>query len=353
MKKLRRRDVLAGAAALAACGGADMAQLPPRNPALEPRPLPAYAKDPAYHHMAVPPIHVSASALLQTGATQGVNDQALQNPSGQDMEVLEIKFEVAGEIDVVANEFGTAMGGSVACDFKLGNYKITNNAVPIWNFGRAENLSGENKTGGTGANFGYSVYSWRLPRPLFIPAGSILKPTFTHLGFVTGDLNVRVGYSARVAKAPKTICLPWVSAYMSKAFNPINVAGSDSSQPQQLMNDTDHVFQLQRFTGRLMFLQTSGVAAENSIPTLGARYLTARMTDSYGRPIVRTYTPFRSVFGDITRSWELEEVGAQLDPGAHYRVFLQKAAMTMASTALNATQVQAFIGMVGWREVAA
>lgn len=315
------------------------------------RSIPPYDSNPVYHQQPIAPVHLSASTVIQSGASSGVPVQALQNPMGQDMEILEVKFEISGlSIGDALNATAYPFGGTIACEMKMGSLKVTQGAVPVWNFGRAENLSAETKV--DGGTLVYNSYSWRLPRPLFVPAGAVLAPTFNHLGFAAEDLNVRVGYSARtVFKTPRVVYVPWVAGYQSKAFDPISSAGSDSSTAQNLVNDTERSFHLQRFTGRLQW-QSPAVnmrVFEEGPPTMGSRYITMRMVDSYGRPIVRTYTPFRSVFGALTRSWELEELGAELDPGAYYRVFLKKEAVTMA-VGQDAGSIQAFVSMVGWRE---
>jgi hypothetical protein len=323
-------------------------QLPARAQA---RPVPPYAKNPVYHQQPVAPIHLSSAVQLPTGTSGGVSVATLKNPMGQDMEILEIKFEVVGPLDT-DSEVASAYGGSIGCELVMGNYKLTNGSIPVWCFGRAENLSAESKTDlyGSTAGLSYNAYTWRLPRPLFVPAGAVIQPKFNHFGYVPQTLTTRIGYSGRsVFKSPRAAYVPWVAAYMSKVFNPITAATTDVSSTRDLINDTDKVFHLQRFVGRTLFTSQDDLHSEAAPSPFGSRYLTMRMVDSYGRPIVRTYTPFRSVFGAPTRSWELEEIGAQLDPGAFYQVFLKKAAMTMAANQ-DAGQIQAFVSMVGWRE---
>ncbi len=85
-------------------------------------------------------------------------------------------------------------------------------------------------------------------------------------------------------------------------------------------------------------------------PAIGSQYLLARVRDSYGRPIVANISPFQSVFQGETRSWEVE--GAELDPEAYYVVQLQKNALSVLAASPGAT-LQAFVGMVGWRELGA
>lgn len=298
-----------------------------------------------YMQPSASPVHLSSSLVLRANTSGSVPPAALKNPMGQDMELLEIKFELSG---AATDQTYGAWGGTIRCELMLGSLKITNGSIPVWSFGRAENLDGETKFDTTDL-LTFQAFSWRLPRPLFIPKGAVVVPVFTHTGMVPTTINVRVGYSCRtVFTKPKKIYLPWVAKYTSKAFNPITAADTDISSELDLVNPNSEVFHLQRFTGRALVMLTGSIPSENSVPAFASRHLSMRMTDSYGRPIVRTFTPFRSVFGALTRSWEMDN-GAELDPEAYYRVELKKALMTDALAGVISGQV--FIGMVGWREL--
>jgi hypothetical protein len=272
------------------------------------------------------------------------------NPMGKDMELLEIKFEISGPLQTGNT---AVFGGTISCELVLGDIKVTNGAIPVWCFGRAENLDGETVLDLSNVNAdtrGFSAFSWRLPRPLFIPAGTVLKPKFTHTGYVSDTLNARVGYSCRtVNKAPKKVCIPWVAKYASIVFNPLNVAAKTQSAELDLVNSNPEPLHLQRFVGRTLTLRPSGEGSDNGPQLFASQALKLRMVDSYGRPIVRNFTPFRSVFAAATRSWELDN-GAILDPNGFYRVLLQKDAMPLNESGWSG---QAFVSMVGWREVAA
>lgn len=358
-----RRDFLKAALAAAACGPAagvdDMGFLPsrvfpgphpldPRQPK-QFRPIPGdpfekFNKKVYNNQSPASPIHLSSSLVLRSGGTGTVPAAAMKNPMGQDMEILEIKFEISGAFSGAAS---VAFGGTIWCDLTMGGVKLTNGAIPVWNLGRAENLTAEIKLDDAGL-FDFASYSWRLPRPLFVPAGAVVVPKFVHVGFVPAALNVRVGYSARtVTTKPKRFYVPWAAKYVSKSFNPLTAADVDLSSELDLVNPHPEVLHLQRMTGRTLYIDAAAVTSENLPESFGSQYLVMRMTDSYGRPIVRSYTPFRLVFGALTRSWEMDN-GAQLDPEAYYVVNLRKDAMTMATAGAAA---QAFVSIIGWREM--
>ncbi len=289
------------------------------------------------------PVHLSASVIVKSGSSGAVDDTLLKNPMGQDMEILEIKWELSAPLPDASSQ--TIMGGTIWCELTMGAVKLTNGAIPVWNFARSENLAGQYKVGATN---GYEVYTWRLPRPLYVPAGAVVSANFVHTAFITSPVNVRINYSGRtITKRPKQICVPWVAKYASKAFNPISAAAVDNSTALDLVNPNPEPLKLQRFIGRTLWVPNAGGGSSENLPqSFGSQYLLTRITDSYGRPIVRLFTPFRVVFSALTRSWEMDN-GTELDPQAYYLVNMKKAAMTMATDGI----AQAFISIVGWREL--
>src|SRR5258707_10282287 len=93
---------------------------------------PPYRVNPVYKQQApASPLHLSGDLLLQPGASGAVPPSQLVNPMGQDMEILEVKFEVSSEPgDATANP--AAFGGSIQCEMLLGDVKVTNGAIPVW-----------------------------------------------------------------------------------------------------------------------------------------------------------------------------------------------------------------------------
>ncbi len=357
MSKFKRREVLlAGLASMPIKLPFGPNPFDPRQPrnVMVPRDPEDWRQRPYTEQSPASPVHLTGFVVLRANTSGSVPAAALKNPMNQDMELLEIKFELSGPRQT-ASAAGV-FGGTISCELSLGSHKITNGSVPCWNFGRAENLEGEVKSDTTDT-LDFASFSWRLPRPLFIPAGAVVIPTFTHNGYIPQAVTVRVGYSCRtVFTKPKRIYVPWVAKYVSKAFNPLTDADTDLSSELDLVNSNPEVLHLQRLTGRLLFLGSSdGVPLTSSVQpmSLGAQYMTLRITDSYGRPIVRNYSTFDSVFNAQTRSWEMEG-DAELDPEAYYLVNLKKGAMALDGPGAGfgaTTQAQVFVGMVGWREM--
>lgn len=297
------------------------------------------------------PIHLSGSVVIASGANATVPASALKNPMGQDMEILEIKFELSLPAFVLSAYNASFAGATIACELTMGSLKLTNGSIPVFLFGRAENLSAESKYDRATETV-YAAFTWRLPRPLFVPAGAAVVPNFTHTGMTPDAINVRIGYSARtIFVKPRRIYVPWVAKYSSKSFNPISAADTDASIELDLVNPNPETLYLQRFVGRTVSVNPSYVGKTEGPVAFSSQYLSARITDSYGRPIVRDFTPFYGIFSPLTRSWEMDN-GAVLDPESYYLVNLRKDAMTMSAFYASA-YAQAFISMVGWRELEA
>lgn len=298
------------------------------------------------------PIHLTATTSLASNTTGGVNTVALKNPMGGAMEVHEIKFQVTGPLSQTnANVFG----GIIAAKLDIGSHPLTNGYVPIWSLGRSLGLGAENLI--RNVNNAISEFSWRLARPLYVPADAVITPTFQHRGLITNSLSVRVSYVGRSfnrrGPLPQKVYIPYASAYVSKNFS-IDSADTDESTELELINPFDSPLFIQRFTGRCQFYWNDGsannYATDSQMGSIvsGGQLMTVRMVDSNGRPIIRNFTVFYTAFPQPTRSWELDGK-AVMDPQSYYRVFTRKSAPTAALNIPATTQI--FVGCVGWREI--
>lgn len=306
------------------------------------------------------PIHLTASTTLAANSTGGVNAIALKNPLGQAMEILEIKFQLYQDELQIVNLLGT-----IACKLDLGKYPLTGGYVPLWCMGRAENLYSEMVSDPSSKCV--NEFTWRLPKPLYVPADAVVLPTFQHRGLIKQDIQIRISYSARSIPAgaalPSRVALPYAAAWSAKSFY-IYDAGTDASRETDLVNPFDEPLHLQRFTGRVGMASLAQDTGEVNQITDGAgegyggygrdytptALYSIRMVDSYGRPLVRTLLPFRTVFSGVTRSWEVAE--ATIDPRAYVLAHLKKTepAGTL-SELLPVLITQAYVGMVGYRYI--
>jgi hypothetical protein len=291
------------------------------------------------------PFFLTASTTVSSNSGGGVNSAALKNPTGGPMELLEIRWQVK------TTGFNSSVGGAyLGCKLDLGKIPLTNGFVPVWSFYRADNLFQEVVQGLALSLTSYCTYTWRLPRPLYVPAGAVVVPTFQHRGFFQQPIAVKVSYSCRTVSPnskPSRASIPYAAYFASKMMR-YDLADIDSSSETDLTNGFSEPIQLQAFTGRVAVVDYGTGLTAFEASQEGGRDLLLRMVDLNGRPIVRSFAPFRQVFGATTRSWDLGH-GEQLSPSAYYLVSLQK--NVPAATLGAAFFIQAFVGLAGWREV--
>jgi len=297
------------------------------------------------------PFLVTASTTLLPGSSGGVNSAALKNPTGGPMEILEIRWQLEGVL------VAFSLGALVGCKLELGKIPLTNGFVPIWNFNRSDNTFDESPPPDGAVIF--AEYCWRLPRPLYVPANSVVVPTFQHFGAVHFPVDVQVTYSCRtVLEKPKQVCLPYAASFVSKAM-PVTEDSSDSSRETDIYNPFSEPLKLASFVGRVSVMATAPEPAalivfESFLPFIGVsldsgQMMNVRMRDMTGREIIRRGTLFRQAFPTATRAWEME-MGETLPPEAYFLAEIETTAFLPLLPEVTALR-QAFIGMTGWREV--
>jgi hypothetical protein len=360
--KLTRRTVVAGLGAVAACGSYPeefddgLAASGPEDDEMPASVIPAkYTPSQSF------PLHLTASTNLAANSSGGVNAISLKSPSGEAMEILEVRFSITA-VPTVSSTLSPAYstyGAVIACKLDLGKYPLTNGYVPVALFGRSEELMAEQITDVGSSNLFNAVcneYAWRPPHPIYVPKGAVLVPTFQHRGITPFDLNVRISYAARLipdgTPAPKRVMLPYVAAWGSGTFDAA-VTGTDRSTETDLVNPFKEPLYIQRMVGRVInvFVATNRVDEGITTPTetVPALLWNVRIVDSHGHPVVQKFTPFRLVFSSVTRSWDMDP-SVTLAPMSFYSAYVRKDVLG-GYPALNSLNTQAFISIVGWRDV--
>lgn len=276
------------------------------------------------------PIVLTSEVTVDANSTKSPDLLKLKNPTGEHFVIREIRFSLRP-----ASGAAIFTGGTIAVKFDLGSQALTNAHVPVWNFGRS--VAREAVT--------QNSFQWKLKHPLYVPAESVLACEFQHRGMVSTSITASVsylGHTVDTAGAPQTVRLPWVASYSTKIFD-LATADTDSSSAANIVNPFGTPVWLERFTGRLNFVdaglnQNSAFRAD--------RTMFIRIKHSSGVPVVREFTHMRQVFGVYGHAWE--QRGTVVEPGATYLVDVEKRATTVAP-ALR--QVQADIAMVGWRSL--
>lgn len=314
------------------------------------------------------PLIFTAQTLVNTGAGGSVNTAALANPHGMPMELLEMRFRVFPE-RTATEAFTKLTGQSIGVKIDMGNIPIVDSAVPISQFGSFRDTSefGSQQFGFNGFSAVPTMYKWRLKYPLYVPAGSVVVPSFEHLGQNPFPVNVEVIYICRTVpenqKIPARLMVPWVGSFNSKSFDQLTgtAASSDQSSELDLLNPFRVPLEIVKLTGRASLISTDNVTtfptADEERMQFRSRLATVRIRSSRGDDVVRTPTPFNGLFPLGWRAWD---IGGQwlMRPGEFYKVRIDVAAVDFATAAddnestVEPGRVQFSVGMIGYRSIA-
>ncbi len=294
------------------------------------------------------------------GGAMGLADTTqLENPFQAPMWLDEVRFRLP------TSEGGTQgeAWSSIAVELKLGNLSLTRGYVPIALLGKVLNDSTV-----IGENGSPNVFTWKLPKPLFIPARELLRPTIyfaPYNGAPATSKVVTVIYCCRPlprnTPTPRTLQVPWVTHFLPPvlSFDGMGTPVADTvdqSSMSDLFNPWNEELHVQRFVGRLMCQGTAGeddghmsIASANIDPVTGLVLSGTLVSaqDSMNNILIRDPTPFAHLFDFIDRAWT---VNCRLPPKGFYLFTIDR----LWSGYLPGAPLVATVGisMVGWREVA-
>ncbi len=291
------------------------------------------------------------------GGSFGLADPTrLENPFQGPMWLDEIRFRIP-----IADGGTRGQGWSgLAVELKLGETPITKSFVPIGLFGKVMNDSQTFGESGDNTNYTPDVFTWKLPKPLFIPAREFLRPTIYFSPYSGApSTTVTIMYACRPLPKgtpnPQTLHIPWVTSFVPPMVSTPNATDrSDQSTPADLYNPWDEELHVQRFVGRLMGQnlgedQLHMSLASANIDLTDGSLITGTLVsaqDSFNNILIRDRTPFAHVFDFIDRAWT---VNCILPPKGFYLFTVDRIwAAYDPSPAFIATTG---ISMVGWREV--
>lgn len=281
-------------------------------------------------------------------------DVAQRNSSSPKMTELSYPFRKAVLIDEIRFDLRATKGGAtttwnlgavIYAAFTLGQHYLMRDSVPIWLLGTTMDWAQEQMVDThVGTVQLVSHYRWRLPEPLYIEAGQVLRPVFNRVitggGATepTGDINVQVSYAGRVvppnAARPKSIAIPYAASF-------VTTVGSTYQQSNEyhLLNPFDFSLRVQRMTGRLANVSIGAAVLPGltASPPTGAIGL--QIDDSWGGKIVNDLTGPGDIFDGLRAAWTFDTV---MPAKGQYNV-----------RAWNIpTSQQLHVGMIGTREEA-
>jgi len=263
------------------------------------------------------------------------------------------------EIRFRLTESGGQGWSSLNVELKLGNLSLTNGFHPISLLGKALN---DGLYGERGASDGTpNCFTWKLPKPLYIPARELLRPTIYYEPYSgAAAQTVTIIYVCRPIPAgtppPSVLQVPWATHFKPAYLTTPDAADTtDQSTPAHLYNPHDEELHVQRFIGRLMRrnlgedddymgLASAHVNLTTGLVTSGTL---VSAQDSFNNILIRDRTPFAHVFSILDRSWT---VNCVLPPKGFYLFTVDRLwnAYPAGDGAITAT---VGISMVGWREV--
>ncbi len=294
------------------------------------------------------------------GGSFGLADSTrLENPFQTPMWLDEIRFRMP----IPEGGSRGQAWSSLSIELRLGNTPITRSFVPISLFGKVLNDSrdfGESGVNGGTTPYSPDVFTWKLPKPLFIPAREFLRPTLYFTPYSGAPATtVTIMYCCRPlpagTPAPQVMQIPWVSYFKPPNLTtPAAVDSSDQSTPSDLYNPWDEELHVQRFVGRLMGQnlgedqQHMSLASANINLNTGALVTGTLVSaqDSFNNILIRDRTPFAHVFDFIDRAWT---VNCILPPKGFYLFTVDR--LWSAYNPSPAFTATVGISMVGWREV--
>jgi hypothetical protein len=277
------------------------------------------------------------------GLAQYGDESQLRNPFGGGMWIDSIAFSRQ------AIPPGVQQRAILDVQFKIGPHFLMKDFVPIHVLCPPE----DSKSQPFDQN-----YTWKLPKPLFVPEGWALSPKFQSRGAASGSSNaatLRMLYTGRqhVGPAPARVDVPWVASWTG-ATRTGSTDTRDQSSQADLVNPHDVPLHIERFTGRIYnsdgtCIYDNGESATSftgQIPAL-TRYSLLRMIASDGKIIIRDRTPWASIFNLADMTWWAKSI---LGPKEWIIAYLDEllSGVTYPTTADYIPNIV----MVGHREVA-
>lgn len=290
------------------------------------------------------PMLLAASCQLVAGRTANPDSALLASPFRKPYVIDEVRFQVALPVgDGVGLVPDFNMGGSVRCRLQLGRMAVTRDFVPIWLFGTNLNSEYLADTTFSGALLGtsFSHFRWRLPRPLYVPAGQQLIASFSReIDGSSSTATVWIAYAGRYlppdSKPPKEIDVPYVTTYIG-----VKDAEVGQSNEKDLVNPFDGPLNVQRMIGRVQLEQSGGIAEGAGMTASPTTFQgpAVIIKDSYGHNVIGDFAAFSEVFSLVRRGWTFHRV---LEPRERYHLYYR--GIPTAGTVM--------VSLVGWRKEA-
>ncbi len=193
---------------------------------------------------------------------------------------------------------------------------------------------------------------WKLPKPLFIPAGETLVPKLRHSGqTAAATIATRIIYKGRSLEArdpvPKVAAVPWASGMIGAS----RLGGDATSASQHVeqstatdfMNPHPEPLNVTHFMGSVYRYTGTFYVVDSPAPL--AQDVTVRIISPEGEIMVRDASVFQQVF--YRREWKAQTV---LGSKEYFTVIVDEDLRDRDVTEYN-DPIRVAVSMVGYREV--
>lgn len=263
------------------------------------------------------PVLLSSACDVSPSNQNTPNMSELSYPYRKAVLVDEIRFDLTAVSDTSPN-----LGSVLYAKFQLGQHYLMRDFVPVWLLGTTMVPTEEQQNDGALATpQAVSHYRWRLPEPLYIEAGQVLRPQFSHIAHNTsipaGAITVQVSYAGRVVppqdKRPRVIEVPYVAPFVTTFGNTYQ-----QSNEFNLFNPFDTPLRVQRMTGRVLSDGAAPFILRSYTPAPGVTtQAQIQIFDNYGGKVVNDLTGVGDVFDAARAAWTFDTV---MPPKAQYEV---------------------------------
>ena len=295
------------------------------------------------------PILFSDQVTVQSGGENSFRSENFKNNTGRPIELHGMR----AQIDIVTPTPMRVMSGAfIALEITINGTKVTRGSVPVWSMCRSDARRDEFLNlyfGGTQA----SSYCWYFSQPVPVPAGKGIDVQVKHLGGVPINATVLVSFVGRVSPQAIPRRIPFVAAWTSQSFGYAAV-GSDSAPPGILVNDTGRDLNVDRIIGRSVAYDDASLGAGSlelldfdDVSLQGVNAMLVRLGLSQSRPILKTYTPWRTVFGQNAAL----ETDFIMRAGDYLTADVAHVAGPVLLAPFTFSQNWGVVSIVGWREV--
>lgn len=284
----------------------------------------------------VTPVALSANCNVLAGSAASANSEELSYPFRKAVIIEEIRWDL--NTTPAFGFLNPNLGALVSTKLQLGQLYLMRDPVPIWSLATLIDVEYEQFTETT---MSYSHYRWRLPQPLYVEAGQVLRSVFSRGSDGYGSVGVQVTYVGKTVAPnqarPGVLAVPYAAPFIT----PAGVTYAQSNE-YHLFNPFDFDIRIQRLTGRLLDVTPeSGPVLANlagsTTPNTPQTAPTILMTDSWGGKMVNNNTGIGDVFDLSRAAWTIDTV---LPPKGIYQIQVWNLPTTM----------QAYFAMIGVRE---